>query len=110
MPELQKTTSFGVNEMKIINVKPRPDFTLEVVFDSHIVKSYDMKKWFSHPMFSDLKEFGLFKNVLIEPGGYALSWTPDIDISEHEIWSQGQTLSAPNQITQEVNHAPTARH
>ncbi|QTA83301.1 DUF2442 [Desulfonema limicola] len=43
-------------------------------------------------MFSALKNPAFFKNVQIEPGGYALIWNQDIDISEYEIWKNGTPI------------------
>jgi len=36
-------------------------------------------------MFAPLRQPAFFKDFKIEPGGYALVWNVDIDISEHEL-------------------------
>jgi len=43
-------------------------------------------------MFFPLKTPAFFKNVSVEPGGYAVSWNSDIDISEYELWQHGEEV------------------
>jgi len=43
-------------------------------------------------MFAPLKNPAFFKNVSIEPGGYAISWSSEIDLSEHELWQHGEEM------------------
>lgn len=33
------------------------------------------------------------KNQKVEQGGYAVFWNSEIDISEYELWKQGQAVS-----------------
>lgn len=40
-------------------------------------------------MFLPLQNPDFFKNVQIEPGGHAVFWNEDIDISEYELWIHG---------------------
>jgi hypothetical protein len=53
-------------------------------------------------MFEPLKNrefFNAVKNaVKIEQGGYAVSWSTDIDISEYELWSKGKVSLAHQQF------------
>ena len=43
-------------------------------------------------MFAPLKNMAFFRAMKVEPGGYAVSWNDEIDISEHELWSRGQPV------------------
>ncbi|MBU0600006.1 DUF2442 domain-containing protein, partial [bacterium] len=38
------------------------------------------------------KSFAYFKNVHVEPGGYAVAWDANIDISEYELWKNGKEM------------------
>ncbi len=49
-------------------------------------------------MFSPLKNSALFKAVQVEQGGYAVFWNSNIDISEYELWTHGQTISNTREI------------
>jgi hypothetical protein len=33
------------------------------------------------------------KAVTVDPGGYGISWNDDIDLSEYELWTNGQDAS-----------------
>jgi hypothetical protein len=32
-----------------------------------------------------------FNAVRVDPGGYGISWSDDIDLSEYELWTNGKT-------------------
>ena len=73
---------------KISSVKPLKDYQLEITFEEGSIKTYDVAT-----LFSDRYEFralrdepGLFELVKIEPGGYAVRWNDEIDLSCDELW------------------------
>ncbi len=74
---------------KIKDVMPADQRTLIVTFDNGKRKRYDVKKLLIKEMYSPLKDKGFFKNVKIEPGGYAVYWNDMIDISEYGLWQNG---------------------
>ncbi|KPQ32876.1 MAG: Protein of unknown function (DUF2442) [Phormidesmis priestleyi Ana] len=45
-------------------------------------------------MFALLKHPAFFKSFKIEPGGYALTWSAEIDISEYELWKNGTAVTS----------------
>lgn len=63
--------------------------TLIVTFDNGEIKRYNISKLFANEMFLPLKNQAFFKNVKVEPGGYAVYWNDMIDISEYELWKNG---------------------
>jgi hypothetical protein len=63
--------------------------TLLVTFTNGIKKTYDITPLLSLDMFEPLKNYGFFKNVQVDIGGYGLFWNSDIDISESELWENG---------------------
>lgn len=65
------------------------DHTLLITFTNGDQKKYDVSLQYDREMFAPLKEFAFFKNFYIEPGGYAISWNSNIDISEYELWKNG---------------------
>jgi len=73
---------------KIIAVRPLKEYKLEVTFAEGVVKIYDVNPLFSiWEAFCALRdEPGLFELVDVEPGGYAVSWNDEIDLSSEEIW------------------------
>lgn len=42
--------------------------------------------------FNRLKDKALFENVRVDSGGYGISWSDDIDLSESELWIQGEDI------------------
>ena len=66
--------------------------TLVVEFDNQEIKKYDIGKLLRYPMFSPLRKPEFFRNFKIEPGGYAIVWNEDIDVSEYELWKNGVKL------------------
>lgn len=75
-----------MNIPKIISVQPLDNYLLMIEFSNHTYRQYNIKPLLKKEMFAPLKNIGFFKNVQIEPGGYAISWNEDIDISEYELW------------------------
>ncbi len=63
--------------------------TIVVTFDNGEVKLYDVSRLLSNDIFSPLKDHAFFKNIKVEPGGYAVYWNEMIDISEYELWKNG---------------------
>ena len=78
---------------KIMSVSAIDDNTLLVEFDNDEKKTYDITPLLNIDMFSPLKDAALFKAVGVEKGGYAVAWNDDIDISEYELWSHGQSVT-----------------
>ena len=74
---------------RIVFAKAIDDRTLIIKFANLEIKKYDISKLLDNPMFSSLHNPGFFNNFTIEPGGYALVWNEDIDLSEYELWKNG---------------------
>jgi Protein of unknown function (DUF2442) len=74
---------------RIVSAKAIDDRTLMVKFINLEIKKYDISKLLENPMFSSLSNPVFFRNFTVEPGGYALVWNDEIDISEYELWQNG---------------------
>ncbi|HBK98793.1 MAG TPA: DUF2442 domain-containing protein [Microcoleaceae bacterium UBA10368] len=70
---------------RIVSAKVIDDRTLIIKFTNLEIKKYDISKLLDNPMFPTLRNPGFFRNFTIEPGGYALVWNEEIDISEYEL-------------------------
>ena len=77
---------------KVKSVSAIDNHNLLVEFDNNEKKKYDISPLLSKEMFSPLKNFALFKSVKVEQGGYAVVWDSKIDISEYELWRNGQSV------------------
>jgi len=82
---------------RVTAVAPLDHGTLRVTFENGIVKFYDVKPLFSLAMFKPLEDEAVFRQVVVEPGGYAVSWGTIADVSEYELWEAGvpMTESSP---------------
>jgi len=70
------------------------DTTLVIEFTNGEVKKYDIRHLLENPMFSGLRQPAFFRNFQVEPGGYAIVWNEEIDISEYELWKNGVILES----------------
>ena len=77
---------------KIKSVIPENNHILIVEFDNHQKKKYDITPLLKKEMFLPLKNPALFNTVQVEQAGYAVVWNKDIDISEYELWINGQNI------------------
>lgn len=73
----------------IKKVKPLENYFLEVEFDNGSIKKYDVSPNFKYKFFLPLKDYSLFKNIHVDPGGYGISWNDDLYLSEYELWTKG---------------------
>ncbi|MDE2771895.1 MAG: DUF2442 domain-containing protein [Bacteroidota bacterium] len=78
---------------KVLSVVTVDENTLLVEFDNEQKKKYDVTHLLDKDMFSPLKNPVLFRLVQVEKGGYAVYWNSEIDISEYELWRNGQLLA-----------------
>ena len=78
---------------KVQYVEALDDHTLLVKFGNSQIRKYDVTPLLEKEMFAPLRNPALFKSVQVEQGGYAVVWNRDIDISEYELWSNGQPVS-----------------
>ncbi len=80
------------NIPKIKAVKNIGEARLLVTFDSGVEKIYDCGFLLSRPQFHLLASPAFFNAVRVDPGGYGISWSDDIDLSEYELWTNGKTV------------------
>ena len=78
---------------RIKSVTPIANFQLLVRFDNGVEKIYDCMRLLSRPVFELLKVPAFFRAVRVDPGGYGISWSDDIDLSEYELWTNGEPIS-----------------
>lgn len=77
---------------KIKKVEVLEDYFLKVFFDNGEIKKYDFKPNFKNDFFSQLKDYSIFKNVVVDVGGYGISWNDEIDLSEYELYMHSNNI------------------
>lgn len=79
---------------RIQSVTPRAERQLLVRFANGVEKTYDCNPLLHLEMFQLLKNEAFFKSVKADPGGYGVSWNDDADLSEYELWVNGEELTS----------------
>lgn len=70
---------------KAINVIPQENYTLLIEFDNGEKKIFDVKPYFKHKAFEELKNVEKFKTVKID--GLSIKWTNGADICPDELYN-----------------------
>ena len=81
-----KTVSYP----KIEAVTPLPGKQLLVRFVGGHEMVYDCGPLLGQEPFSALEDESLFCQVRVDAGGYGVSWSDQIDLSESELWMNGE--------------------
>jgi len=82
-----------MNYPKILSAVATDSRTLLIEFDNKKKRKYDITPLLKKKMFSPLKNSAFFKAVRVDQGGYAVVWDSNIDLSEYELWRNGQAVS-----------------
>lgn len=75
---------------KIVDVAPLQRKGLFVQFNNGASRIYDCRPLLKKPPFNILQSDSFFRMVKVDTGGYGVSWSDDVDLSESEIWEKGQ--------------------
>lgn len=75
---------------KIISVIPLENLKIKVTFENNVIKTLDVSPYLNEfPIFRQLKNPELFKQVHIDCNGLAIAWNEDIDLSRYDIYEFG---------------------
>ena len=78
---------------RIVAVKPLGSTRLLVRFGNDEQRVYDCQQLFTLPRFHMLTCPAFFRAVQVDAGGYGVSWSDDIDLSEYELWTNGEPIA-----------------
>lgn len=70
---------------RAIEVKPLPDYLLEIIFDNGEKGIFDVKPYLEFVQFKDLKDEKIFKTVKVD--GLSISWNNGVDICPDELYN-----------------------
>jgi hypothetical protein len=71
---------------KILSTQALEHKKLLIKFSNGIEKIYDCTQLLNIETFQALNNDAFFKSVKVDSGGYGISWTDDLDLSEYELW------------------------
>lgn len=77
--------------IKVKKVVPKDNYIISIHFENGTTKIYDIKPLFTkYSQFDQLKYTkGLFEQVVVDAGGYGVSWNDELDIACDELWENG---------------------
>lgn len=79
--------------VKVSDAVPLDNAEILVFFEDGKIKKFDIKKLIpGYPEFAALLDEELFCKLKVEPGGYGISWTEDLDCSEGELYNDGTDI------------------
>jgi len=74
---------------KVKSVKPLQGKRLLVIFHNDEKSIYDCGPLLTEEVFRPLRNDSFFKMVKPDRGGYGISWSDELDLSESELWLNG---------------------
>jgi len=78
-----------MNAPRIKSVTPLKERRLLVTFVNGVQNIYDCRRILNLDRFQLLRHEAFFKAVTVDPGGYGVSWSDEMDLSEYELWDNG---------------------
>jgi hypothetical protein len=76
---------------KIRSVTPLPNAKLQVEFVTGEIKIYDCQPLLTEAAFQSLRDEAFFRSVQVDTSGYGVVWDDNTDLSEAELWLNGET-------------------
>lgn len=74
---------------KVVAFEIEAHASLRVTFSNNVTKIFSFRNQLSQYPFNALKNEAFFRGAKIDAGGYGISWSDQVDISEHELWEKG---------------------
>lgn len=78
---------------KIVSVTAIGTSQLLVCFDSGAKRRYDCSSLIQLPWCQLLKVPAFFRAVRVDVGGHGVIWNDDMDLSEYELWTNGEPVA-----------------
>ena len=75
---------------KVLSVKPKNDYKLELVFESGELKLFDVTPYIQGNWFGELADLKIFNSV--RPCGNTVEWINGQDIAPHELYELSEAL------------------
>lgn len=82
-----------MNTNIIKRVYTKNNYILICEFENKVKKKYNVEKLVKkYSIFKKLEDKNLFKSVVVDKGGYGISWNEEIDLAAEEIWENGEDV------------------
>ena len=77
---------------RVIAAKPRPDFQVEITFDNHETKIFDVRPYLELGIFTELKDRSYFDSIRVEDG--TITWKNGQDFSPDTLYLEGKITAS----------------
>jgi len=94
---------------KIEKVVALKEHKLLLTFHGGVQKIYDCSKIIQLDRFQLIRQEAFFKAVVVDPGGYGVSWSDEMDLSAYELWNNGVEVSGSMVVAEETATQRKAR-
>lgn len=74
----------------VISVKTKKNYLLELEFDNHEIKEFDVKPYIKGAWYSQLADYAYFQSVKAD--GYTIVWENGQDICPDELYKLSKPL------------------
>ena len=73
---------------RVIEVKVTNDYVLDLVFTNQEKKQFDVKPYLNFGMFTELKDYTMFRTAKVESG--TVSWSNGLDICPDTLYIESK--------------------
>jgi hypothetical protein len=84
---------------RILSAKPLDGLQILVHFADDTDKTYDCRPLLRRAVFQPLATLASFRQIKVDSGGYGVSWSDEVDLSEYELWTKGRVLALVDRVT-----------
>jgi hypothetical protein len=77
---------------RILSARPLDGLQILVHFVDGTDKIYDCRPLLERAVFQPLATEAFFRQIKVDSGGYGVSWSDEVDLSEYELWTNGRVL------------------
>ncbi|MDP3047495.1 MAG: DUF2442 domain-containing protein [Chloroflexota bacterium] len=77
----------------ILSAKPLDGLQILVHFVDGTDKIYDCRPLLQRAVYQPLANEAFFRQIKVDAGGYGVSWSDNLDLSEYELWTNGKVLA-----------------
>ena len=79
---------------KIISVKPKPNYVLEVLFENSEKREFSVAPYLKYTVYKPLENISFFNNVVVKYGTIVWGKEELIDFDPFTIYSEGKVLTS----------------
>jgi hypothetical protein len=84
---------------RILSAKQLDGLQILVHFVDGMDSIYDCRLLLERAVFPPLATLAFLRQIKVDSGGYGVSWSDEVDLSEYELWTKGRVLALVDRVT-----------